>query len=102
MKTGSYIGHQIAQIFHSGARAGSRMKEDADKKGEKGQGWFNAIFGFLFIAIFRAVLAVVLIPLHAIAALLTPNQTKADITVRIITLAVFATAIVIVAVRGIQ
>jgi hypothetical protein len=72
MKTGFYIGYQIAQIFHTGARAAGGMKEEADRKGES-HGWVGATFGFLFVAVFRAVAAVVLIPLHCIVALFDPG-----------------------------
>ena len=76
MGTGSYIGHQIAQVFHTGIRAGGAMKDEADK-GPDGRGnWMGAIFGFLFVAIWRAAAAVVLIPLHCVAALSQPGQTR--------------------------
>ncbi len=93
MGTGSYIGHQIAQVFHTGIRAGGAMKDEADK-GPDGRGnWMGAIFGFLFVAIWRAAAAVVLIPLHCVAALSQPGQTRADTTTRVVTLAVMLTLI---------
>jgi hypothetical protein len=45
------------------------MKDDADRKGDRSGGIINAIFGFLFVAIFRAALAVVLIPIQAVVSL---------------------------------
>jgi hypothetical protein len=92
MGTGSYIGFQITKILHSGIRAGGSMKEDSDKKGESG-GWIYAIFGFLFIGMFRAALAVVLIPLHTIVALCQPKQAKSDVVMRVIVLVVFAAVV---------
>jgi uncharacterized protein YecT (DUF1311 family) len=93
MKTGSYIGHQIAQVFHTGIRAGGAMKDEADKKPDKRGNWIYAVIGFLFVAMFRAATAVVLIPLHCIAALLQAGQTTADIATRVITLAIIVTGI---------
>jgi len=86
MGTGSYIGFQITQIFHSGIRAGGSMKEDSDNKGDRSGGWINGILVFLFVGIFRAMLAVVLIPLHTIVALCQTGQKSADVVTRIITL----------------
>jgi site-specific recombinase XerD len=54
-------------------RAGGAMKDGADRKGDRGSGWINGIFAFLFVAVFRAALAVVLIPVQAIFSL---SQTK--------------------------
>ena len=92
MGTGSYIGFQIVKILHCGIRAGGSMKEDSDKEGESG-GWINAIFGFLFVGMFRAALAVVLIPLHTIVALCQPKQAMSDRITRVPVLAVFALAV---------
>jgi tetratricopeptide (TPR) repeat protein len=86
MGTGSYIGFQIAQIFHSGIRAGGSMKEDSDSKGDRSGGWINGILVFLFVGICRALMAVVLIPLHTIVALCQTGQKSADVVTRIITL----------------
>ena len=91
MGTGSYIGFQISQIFHTGIRAGGSIKDDSDRKGERG-GWIHGIFAFIFVGVFRAALAVVLIPLHAIFALCQAKQTTADIVTRVIVLAAFAIA----------
>ena len=74
MKTGSYIGHQIAQVFHSGTRAAAAMDSEGQKKGESN--WAANILGFLFVAIARAMAAVVLIPLHIILVLCQPKQTQ--------------------------
>ena len=92
MGTGSYIAFQITKILHSGIRAGGSMKEDSDKKGEGG-GWIYAIFGFLVVGMFRAALAVVLIPPHTIVALCQPKQPKSDVVMRVIVLLVFAATI---------
>ncbi len=86
MGTGSYIGFQISQVFHSGIRAGGAMKDDADRKGDRHGGIVNAIVGFLFVGVFRAALAVVLIPLHTIFALFQSGQTAGDIVVRFLVL----------------
>lgn len=94
MKTGSYIGHQIAQIFHTGTRAAAGIDSEAKKKGESN--WMANILGFLFVAIARAMAAVVLIPVHAILALCQPKQAKSDIVPRVIVLAAFALAIGVV------
>jgi hypothetical protein len=85
MGTASYVGFQIVRVLHSGIRAGGSMKDDSDKKGARG-GWVNAIFGFLFAGVFRAALAVVLIPLHTVVALCQPGQTMADVVTRVTTL----------------
>jgi tetratricopeptide (TPR) repeat protein len=92
MGTGSYIGFQITKILHSGIRAGGSMKEGSDKKGESG-GWIYAIFGFLFVGMFRAALAVVLIPLHTIVALCQPKESMSERITRVVVLAVFAIAV---------
>ncbi|MGA2269466.1 MAG: hypothetical protein ABSH44_13435 [Bryobacteraceae bacterium] len=92
MKTGSYIGHQIAQVFHTGIRAGGAMKDEADKKPDRSGSWMQGVLGFLFAAVFRAFAAVVLIPLHTIVALCQSEQAKSDIVTRVIVLAVFAAA----------
>ena len=89
MGTGSYIGFQLMQILHSGMRAGSQMKEDAKRPDDKGSSWINAVFGFLFVGIFRAALAVMLIPLHTIVAVFQPGQTGTDIAKRIAAMVVF-------------
>jgi hypothetical protein len=86
MGTGSYIGFQISQIFHSGIRAGGSMKEDSDSKGDRSGGWIGGILVFLFVGICRALLAVVLIPLHTLVALCQTGQKSADVVTRIITL----------------
>lgn len=72
---GSYILYQLGQIFHTGIRAGGSMKDDADRKGDRSGGIVNAIFGFLFVAVFRAALAVVLIPLQAVVSLAQSKPT---------------------------
>ncbi len=69
MRTGPYIGHQVVQIFHIGIRAGGSAKDDADRKGDRGGGWILGILGFLFGTMFRATLAVVVIPIHIIVVL---------------------------------
>jgi hypothetical protein len=69
------------------------MKDQADKKGDRSQGWVNMIFGFLFVGLFRACLAVVLIPVHALVALFQNHQTKTDVVTRVVTIAVMLTAI---------
>ena len=73
MGPGSYIGFQLASVFHTGIRAGGSMKEDSDRKGERG-GWIGGIVGFMMAAVFRLALAVVLIPIQAVVSL---NQGKA-------------------------
>ncbi len=88
MGTGAYIGHQLAQIFHTGIRAGGSMKDDADRKGDRSGGWIYGIFTFLFVGVFRAALAVVLIPLHILVALFQPDQTKSELVTRVIILAI--------------
>lgn len=95
MKTGHYTRHQIAQIFHTGIRAGAAMKDEVDKKPDRTGNWIYAVFGFLFVAVFRAAAAVVLVPLHCIAALFQPRQTTGDIAIRLITLVTIVTGIVI-------
>ena len=90
MKTGSYIAHQIAQIFHTGTRAAAGIDSEAKKKGESN--WMANILGFLFVAIARAMAAVVLVPVHAILALCQPKQERADTVVRVIVLAVYVVA----------
>ncbi len=95
MKTGSYIGHQIAQIaqiYHTGIRAGGAMKEEADKKPDRRGNWIYAIFGFLFVSVFRAAAAVVLIPLHCAVALFQPDQNQSDRVTRGIVLGLFLVA----------
>jgi hypothetical protein len=72
---GSYILYQLGQIFHTGIRAGGSMKDDADRKGDRSGGIVNAIFAFLFVAVFRAALAVVLIPLQAVVSLAQSKPT---------------------------
>jgi hypothetical protein len=99
MPTGSYIGHQIIQIFHTGARAAGSMKGDSDKEG-KGGGWIDGVVGFLFVTIARAGAAVILVPLHATVALFQPNQPKAATVTRaivlLISLVVFSALFMIV------
>jgi hypothetical protein len=92
MGTGSYVGFQFAQTIHSGVRAGGSVKEDADNKGEK-HTWVTGLFAFLSVGVLRAAAAVVLIPLHCVAALFHPDQTKSDVATRVITLAIIATSI---------
>jgi|SRR5579872_1062493 len=102
MKTGAYIGHQIMQVLHSGYRAGGSIKAEADKKNDKPGAWMGAILGFLFVGIFRALLAAILIPVHAVAALFQPDQTRADIVARVLTLIAVAIALGIVVYQGRQ
>jgi hypothetical protein len=64
------------------------MKEDSDRKGDRSGGWVYGIFGFIFVGVFRAALAVVLIPLHTVAALCETGQTKAAVVSRVAILAV--------------
>ena len=68
MSPGSYIPFQLASIFHTGARAGGAMKSEADRKRDSG-GWMQAILVFMVVAISRAMLAVLLIPIQAIVSL---------------------------------
>ena len=93
MKTGSYIGHQLAQVFHTGIRAGGAMHNDAKKKPNSNGAWIYGVLGFLFVAMFRIMVAVVLIPLHCIAALFQPRQSTADIATRVIALVTIITGI---------
>lgn len=93
MGTGSYIGFQLSQIFHSGIRAGGAVKDEADKKEPAKGNWIYGLLVFLFVAIFRACLAVVLIPLHTLVALFQPGQTRADIVKRVITFCVVLAAL---------
>ncbi len=79
--TGSYIAFQFAQTIHSGIRAGGSVKEDADKKGEK-HSWVTGLFVFLFVGVFRAAAAVVLVPLHLHISLCDPGQTKDELVKR--------------------
>jgi hypothetical protein len=76
---GSYIGFQFEQIFHTGIRPGGAIKEDADRKDDRAGGWIQGILVFLCVAVFRAVLAVALIPIQAIVSL---NQAKYSETPR--------------------
>lgn len=92
MKTGSYISHQIAQVFHTGMRAGSAWKDEADKK-EAGNNWGYVVLGFVFVGFYRALAAVVLIPLHCVAVLSQPGQTRRDIAMPLITLVVIVIGI---------
>lgn len=66
---GAYMVFQLGQVFHSGVQAGGGMKDDADRNGDRTGGIVNAIFGFLFVAVFRAALAVLLIPIQAVVSL---------------------------------
>jgi hypothetical protein len=66
---GAYMLFQLGQVFHTGIRAGGSMKDDADRKGDRSGGIINGIFGFLFVAVFRASLAVVLIPIQVVVSL---------------------------------
>jgi hypothetical protein len=86
MKTGSYIGHQIAQIFHTGAKATAAMDDERQKKSDR---VMYGIFGFLVVAIYRALAALILIPLHTIIALTQPRQTQSDVVVRVTVLVVY-------------
>ena len=72
MGVGGYIGFQLASVFHSGIRAGGSMKEDSDRKGQGG-GWTAGIVGFFMVAVLRAALAAILIPIQAVLSL---SQTK--------------------------
>ncbi len=81
MGTGSYIEFQFAQIIHSGIRAGGSVKEDADNKGER-HTWVTGLFVFLFVGVFRAVAAVVLVPLHLLVSICHPGQSKEDLVKR--------------------
>jgi hypothetical protein len=45
MGTFSYAAFQLAQVLHTGIRAGGSMKDESDRKGERG-GWIHALFGF--------------------------------------------------------
>ena len=74
MAPGSYIGFQLSSVFHTGIRAGGGMKDDSDRKGERG-GWVAGVLGFTMAAVFRLALAVVLIPIQAIVSL---SQSKPD------------------------
>lgn len=71
---GSYIGFQAGQIFRSGLQAGGAMKDETDRKNDRAGGWINGIFMFLFVAVFRAALAVVLIPIQAAVSLAQSKQ----------------------------
>jgi len=88
MKTGSYISHQIAQVYHTGIRTAGAIDSQAKKKGESGN-WMQNILGFLFVAICRALAAIFLIPLHAIVALSESKQTQSDIVVRSVVLVAY-------------
>ena len=72
MGPGGYIGFQLAKIFHTGIKAGGSMAEDRKGQGKADQ-WMHGILMFLFVAICRAALAVVLIPIQAVVSL---TQTK--------------------------
>ena len=89
MSTPGYIGHQLAQIVHTGARAGSSIKEDSDRKGDKAGGWMQGILTFLMVGAFRALAALVLIPLHSLVAALEPEQTTGERIGRILVFVLF-------------
>lgn len=74
MGPGSYIGYQLSSVVHTGMRAGGSMKEDSDRKGERG-GWVSGVVGFMMAAVFRLALAVVLIPIQLIVSL---SQSKPE------------------------
>jgi hypothetical protein len=76
MGPGSYIGFQLASVFHTGIRAGGGMKDDSDRKGERG-GWISGIVGFMMAAVFRLALACILIPIQAIVSLSQSKPTRA-------------------------
>jgi hypothetical protein len=61
-------------VVHTGIRAGGSIKDDSDRKGERG-GWVAGVLGFTMAAVFRLALAVVLIPIQAIVSL---SQSKPD------------------------
>ena len=74
MSPGSYIVFQLASVFHTGIRAGGAMKDDRDRN-RKGDGWLMGILGFYFAAMFRLILAFVLIPIQAVVSL-TQSKSK--------------------------
>lgn len=65
---GTYIVVQLKGVFRTGMEAGAGMKEEYDKKGERG-GWVGAIFGFIFGAIFRLIFAAIMVPIQAVVSL---------------------------------
>lgn len=83
-----YIVFQFVQVIHTGIKAGGSMKDSADSKG----GWMDGLFGFVFGAAFRAVSAVVLIPLHMLVGLAQKRQPQSELITRIAVLGVFAVA----------
>ena len=74
MSPGRYIVFQLASVFHTGIRAGGSMKDDRDRN-RKGDGWLMGILGFYFAAMFRLILAFVLIPIQAVVSL-TQSKSK--------------------------
>jgi hypothetical protein len=58
------------------------MKDEADKKGDR-HTWVDGVFGFLFGSVFRAMAAVVLVPLHIVVSICHhPGQSKEELLKR--------------------
>jgi hypothetical protein len=69
---GAYIGYQVADVYHSGLRAGGAMKHNADRKGDRAS-IVDGLIGFLFGVVFRGALAAALIPVQAVVSLSQAN-----------------------------
>ena len=82
MGTGSYIAFQFTRVIHSSIYAGGSMKDDADRKGDRAGGWMGGILAFVIVGEFRALLAIVLIPLHLVVSLCHPGQSREELVRR--------------------
>jgi hypothetical protein len=65
---GTYSATQLGKVFHAGISAGGEMMSEAEKKGERG-GCLYAVFGFIFVSIFRLIFAVLMIPIQTVVSL---------------------------------
>lgn len=64
----TYTRFQFLQVLQAGVLVVGIAREDADREGDRTGGWVNGVFAFFLVTAFRAVLAVVLIPIQAIVS----------------------------------